>query len=383
MIMRALRAAVIPVCTVFLAFLIAGLLVLLTGRNPIPVYKAFWVGAGFDWPFHLIPGNPFGVQTVLAANNLQATLVEFTPLVLTGLAVAFAFRCGLFNIGGTGQFWFGAIIGYIVADALQGLPGMVLGTLAGALAGAVIAGVAGALKAYRGAHEVITTIMLNWIVIYGGQYLYGLGGPLVDKSANLPQSRPLHASTLYPGVWGALQPVHIGIFISLGAAVVFWLILNRTTLGYEVRAVGFNPGAARYGGVDVRRSIILAMAIAGSFAGLAGVGQVLGVSGQVNAPDLPVIQLGFTGIAVALLGRNTAVGCVFAALLFAALDSGARNLTGSFSADLAGDFATIVQGVVILLVGGEAIVRWLFLPRRRRVDKDDALAPAPTPEPML
>src|SRR5205814_2057599 len=111
-----------------------------------------------DWPFHFIPGNPFGVQTVLAANNLQSTLVEFTPLVLTGLAVAFAFRCGLFNIGGQGQFWFGALIGYMVADALQGLPGMVFGTLAGAVAGAAIAGLAGALKAYRGAHEVITTI---------------------------------------------------------------------------------------------------------------------------------------------------------------------------------------------------------------------------------
>jgi simple sugar transport system permease protein len=356
----------VPVGTVVLAFLLGGLLVLATGKDPISVYKAFWLGAGFDRPFQYLPGDPFGVQVAVSDNNLQATLVEFTPLVLTGLAVAFAFRCGLFNIGGQGQFWFGAVVGYMAANALQGVAGMVIGTLVGALGGAAIGGLAGALKAYRGAHEVITTIMLNWIVIYGGQYLYGLGGPLVDTSSGLPQSKSLHDSTLYPGVWGALQPVHIGIFISFAAAAVFWLVLNRTTLGYEVRAVGHNPNAARYGGVDVRRSIILAMAISGMFAGLAGIGQVLGVSDKIAAPDLPVVQLGFTGIAIALLGRNTALGCIFAALLFAALDSGARNLTGDFSADLANDFATVVQGVVILLVGGEQIVRWLLGRRRRR-----------------
>jgi simple sugar transport system permease protein len=377
---RWLKAAAIPLITVVLAFLVGGLLVLLTGRNPFPVYKAFYLGAGFDWPFHLIPGNPFGVQTTVAANNLQSTLVEFTPLVLTGLAVAFAFRCGLFNIGGAGQFWFGAIIGYMAAEAIQGVGGMIVGTLVGAAAGAAIAGFAGALKAYRGAHEVITTIMLNWIVIYGGQYLYGLGGPLVDTKSGLPQAKPVHASTMYPGVWGVLQPVHIGIFISLGAAVAFWVILNRTTVGFEVRAVGFNPNAARYGGVDVRKSIVLAMAISGTFAGLAGVGEILGVSGTVSAPDIPVVQLGFTGIAVALLGRNTAIGCVFAALLFAALDAGARNLTTGFPPELAGDFATIVQGVVILLVGGEQIVRWL-LARRGRRDLVEVATPMPEPMP--
>jgi general nucleoside transport system permease protein len=154
------------------------------------------------------------------------------------------------------------------------------------------------------------------------------------------------------------------------------VILNKTTLGYEVRAVGFNADAARYGGVNVKRSIVLAMAISGAFAGLAGIGEVLGVSDRINQADLPVVQLGFIGIAVALLGRNTAIGCVLSALLFAALDSGARNLTGSFSADVANDFATIVQGVVILLVGGEKIVRWMLKSRRKK-DEPPTLAQAP------
>src|SRR6185437_12499618 len=114
---RAARGAMVPIGTVVLAFLLGGLLVLATGKDPISVYKAFWLGAGFDYPFQYLPGDPFGVQVAVSENNLQATLVEFTPLVLTGLAVAFAFRCGLFNIGGQGQFWFGAVVGYMAANA--------------------------------------------------------------------------------------------------------------------------------------------------------------------------------------------------------------------------------------------------------------------------
>jgi simple sugar transport system permease protein len=167
-------------------------------------------------------------------------------------------------------------------------------------------------------------------------------------------------SATYPGVWGAIQPVHIGIFIALAAAVVFSIVLNRTTLGYEVRAVGFNPEAARYGGISVSRSIIAAMAISGAFAGLAGVGDVLGRSHQIVTTNLAGDSTGFTGIAVALLGRNRPVGVVLSALLFASLSSGARLLSGSFSPELASALATIIQGVIILLVGGEAIVRWLM-----------------------
>ena len=151
--------------TVFLALIVGGLAMAFTGANPLNVYKDLWVGAGFDWPFHLIPGNPFGVEPLLAENNLVSMLVQFTPLVLTGFAVASAFRCGLFNIGGTGQFWVGSVAALLVAQNVGGPAGMIAATVAAGIGGAIWAGLAGGLKAYRGAHEVITTIMLNWIAI--------------------------------------------------------------------------------------------------------------------------------------------------------------------------------------------------------------------------
>ena len=257
---------------------------------------------------------------------------------------------------------------------------MVLGTVAGAAAGGAWAAIPGALKAFRGAHEVVSTIMLNWIAIYLTSYLFGLGGPLQDASTGSPSSDTVPDSATYPGVWGAIQPVHIGIFIALGMAVVFWVVLNRTTLGYEVRAVGYNPEAARYAGISVSRSIILAMAIAGAFAGLAGAGDVLGRSHSIVTTNLAGDTTGFSGIAVALLGRNTAFGVVLSALLFASLSSGARLLSGSFSPELASALATIIQGVIILLVGGEAIVRWLMYRGTSRGGLPDADTAVTLPE---
>jgi simple sugar transport system permease protein len=356
-----------PLLTVVLAFAVAGIAVLFVGSNPLSLYKSLFVGAGLDWPLQYLPGNPLGVDPVFSEINLIGTLVQFTPLVLTGLAVAFAFRCGLFNIGGQGQFWVGTVCGFLVANSVGGLGGLILGAAAGAVGGGLWGGIAGGLKAFRGAHEVISTIMLNWIAIYGLQYLFGIGGPLVDEPSGQPVSETLPDTATYSGVWGTLQPVHAGIFVALAAAVVYWVVLNRTTLGYEVKAVGFNPEAARYGGVSVRRSIVLAMFISGAFAGLAGVGEVLGVSHRIASTDVPASTLGFTGIAVALLGRNTAVGVVLSALLFASLDSGARFLSGDFSPELARSLAQLIQGLIILLVGGEAIVRWLLARRRSTV----------------
>jgi simple sugar transport system permease protein len=354
----------IPLATVALAFIIGGLVVVIAGANPFAVYKDMWVGAGFDWPFQYIPGNPIGVNGSFAETNLISTLVVFTPLVLTGLAVAFAFRCGLFNIGGTGQYWVGSYAALFVAVHVSGVGGATLATLAAIVAGGIWAAVPGALKAFRGAHEVISTIMLNYIAINLGQYLYGLGGPLQDTSSGQPVSQTIHMSAAYRSIWGDLQGVHVGIFIALGGAVVFWLLLNRTTLGYEVRAVGLNPDAASYGGVSVRRSIVVAMAISGAFAGLAGAGDVLGIHYVIASTDISATQIGFVGIAVALLGRNTALGVVLSALLFAALQSGARNLTGAINPELAGELAQVIQGVIVLLVVGEAIVRWIFSRRR-------------------
>ena len=384
--LRAGEHALFPLLAVILAFLLGGLVVGATGNNPLNVYKALWVGSGFDYVFHWLPGNPFGVNEQLAAFNLQQTLNAMTPLILAGLCVAFAFRAGLFNIGGTGQFWVGGVFAFVVVTELDGLPGpllIALALLAAILGGAIWAGIAGALKALRGAHEVITTIMLNWIAIYGGQYLFSLDGPLKGPTEN-PISVDIPQKAELPQVWGHIQGVHVGLFIALGAAVVFSLIFRRTTLGYEIRAVGANPDAARAGGISVGWMLVITMAISGAFAGLAGAGEVLGINHHIayNEFNQPV-QIGFTAIAVALLGRNTAIGTVFAALLFGALQSASNNLQGAFSVDLATALALIVQGIIVLVVSADYLIRLIIRRRGAQIAPPPAAAPAPTTQAPL
>jgi simple sugar transport system permease protein len=251
------------------------------------------------------------------------------------------------------------------------VPHVLLAMLAAALAGAAWAGIAGVLKATVGAHEVITTIMLNWIAYWIGSWAYGLGGPLQDPAQpSVPISQDIAPSSYLHVFWGdpLLQGLHIGFFIALGALVAFWIVLNRTTLGYEVRAVGFNPEAARYGGISVRRNYFLAMAISGLFAGVAGSLDVLGWEHRLNVNDIQGFSVGFVGIAVALLGRNTAVGTFFAAVLFGALVSGTsgRHLDASiFRPDLAGNLTSIIQGLVVLFVGADLLILYLWSIRRR------------------
>ena len=366
-------ARLTPMLTVVVAFAIGGLVVLATGSNPLGVYRSLFVGAGFDWPFQFLPGDPFGVNGPTAELHLQATLVETTPLIFTGLAVAFAFRCGLFNIGGEGQFWVGSALAFCVVDyGSYSWYGVVAGVLAALAGGLAWGAIAGALKAYRGAHEVITTIMLNWIAIKFVSWLFGQDGPFQRADKTSPVSDALPRDVGLPALWGDLQPVHLGIVIALVGAMVFSIILNRTTLGYEVRAVGFNPEAARYGGTAVRRSMVLAMAISGAYAGLGGASDVLGSAHSITPASVGLAGYGFTGIAVALLGRNTAVGVVLGALLFGALNAGARNLTGDFSPELARSLATVIQGTIILVVGGERVIRWVLERRARRAADDEA-----------
>jgi ABC-type uncharacterized transport system permease subunit len=389
-----LGGVLFPLVTVALAFVLGGLVVILVGANPFTVYKQLAVGAGLDWPFQYLPGHPVHVDPVVSEIHLTHTLAYATPLVLAGLAVGFAFRCGLFNIGGQGQYWVGAYLAVEVGLYLtrhwpgHGREAVVLATLAAALIGSAWAAIAGFLKAYRGAHEVISTIMLNWIAIFGGQWLFGLGGPLEDKASHAPVSGTLPLSATYDSIWGFIpgSSVTIAIFIALGAAVVYTLVLSRTTLGYEVRAVGLNAEAARYGGVSVKRSIVLSMAIAGAFAGLAGATDVLGSgSFQIQTTNLQVVDAGFTGIAVALLGRNTGIGIVLGGLLFAVLHTGANNISSGLAPELAINLATIIQGVIILFVGGEIVVRWILSGggRSRRKDEPPGLAlPAPSETPV-
>jgi general nucleoside transport system permease protein len=355
-----------PLAATILAFLIAGLLVLITGENPLQAYKAIFEGTGLNWFFPWLDE----VERNAAARDLQQTLVVMTPLILTAAAVAFAFRCGLFNIGGQGQYWVGFIAALWVGTHLSGTPRLAhvaAGVVAAIVAGALWGGIAGILRATVGAHEVITTIMLNWIAIYGGGYLFEVGGPMHGGQASLPRSATVDESAQIWPIWGDLQALHAGIFIALAALVVYALILNRTTLGYEVRAVGFNPEAARYGGISVPRNYFLALAISGAFAGLAGSVDVLGFKFAVDTSDFATNAVGFTGIAVALLGRNRAVGILFAGLLFAALQVGtsSRQLDPEvFDPALATDLATMIQALVIFFVGAELVVVYLWSARR-------------------
>ena len=356
-----------PVVTAVVAFAIAGLVVLATGSNPFTTYRHIFEGTGLNWPYLWVTGQ----DVATASANLQQTLIVTTALVLTGFAVAFAFRSGLFNIGGQGQYIAGAIGALWIGTTLSGLPtGLHVGLaiVVAALAGAALAGVAGLLKATVGAHEVITTIMLNWIVYWAGTFLVGPDGPLRDPSQ--PASKDVLDEAKLPVIWGEadFQGLHAGFFIAVVAVVAFWVLLNRTTLGYGVRAVGFNPEAARYAGISVPGSYIAAMGIAGLFAGLAGAADVLGWQHNLTVDSIQASQIGFLGIAVALLGRNTALGTLISALLFGALLTGTstRNLSEStFPPELAGNLTLIVQGLVVLFVGADLLVLYLWQARRR------------------
>ncbi len=360
-----------PVLTALLAFLMGGVVVLASGANPLSTYRAIFDGTGLNWLFPWVSG----ADRSLAAINLQQTLLLTTPLILCGLAVAFAFRCGMFNIGGEGQYIVGSIMSVWVASAFVGMNGplhVFLAIVVAAIAGGVWAGIAGLLKATVGAHEVISTIMLNWIAYWIGSWAFALGGPLQSKAngGSVPVSHDIQPNTHLPVFWGdpLLQGLHVGFFIALGALVVYWVTLNRTTLGFSVRAVGFNPEAARYGGISVARNYFVAMAISGVFAGVAGAIDILGWEFRINVNDIQASTIGFIAIAVALLGRNTAIGTFLAALLFGALLNGTstRHLDPSvFRPDLAGNLTLLIQGLVVLFVGADVLVLWLWNQRRR------------------
>ncbi len=271
-----------------------------------------------------------------------------------------------------------------VGSSFTGMPSVlhiVLCIVCACLAGAAWGGIAGLLRATTGANEVITTIMLNWVAIYSGLFLFGLGGPLQSHTDKLvPVSNDIAAGAKLPVFWGdpELQGLHIGIFIALAATILFWILLNRSVTGYEVRAVGFNPDAAEYGGIHAGRTYTKVMLICGGFAGLAGAIDVLGWQFRIATNDVQISQVGFFGIAVALLGRNTAIGTLLGALLFAGLITGTsvRNLDPTvFEPQLATNLTSMIQGLVVLFVSTDIIVLYLWrLRRRRRASTDVAVA---------
>lgn len=331
----------IPVVAVFLALLLGALLIVFIGKSPPAAYGALLKGA-------------FGSK-----RDIAETLINVTPLIFTGLSVAFAFKCGLFNIGAEGQFIMGMLVSAWAGFALTGLPSVVhvpLAFLAGALAGGLWAALPGYLKAKLGVHEVINTIMMNYIALYFSHYL--VMGPFKEPGP-IPQTpQVVQAARLWKVLPGTR--LHFGIVLALGAVWLVYYLLFETTLGYEIRAVGSNPHAARYGGISVSRDVIIAMAISGALSGAAGAVQALGV--QFRFLDLfGFIGYGFDGIAVALLGRNHPFGVLIAAGLFGTLARGA--ITMQSIAKIPKQIIGIIQAAIVIIVAADEVLRRFLKPK--------------------
>ncbi|TQS75499.1 ABC transporter permease [Ornithinibacillus gellani] len=331
----------IPIISVLLGLIAGAIIMLISGHNPIEGYRALWNGAFGD------------------AFTLGETARRTTPLILTGLAVAFAFRTGLFNIGAEGQVivgWLAAVWVGLAIDAPMYIH-LPLAIAAAALAGAIWGFVPGILKAKLGVHEVIVTIMMNYIALFITNEI--IRNVLTDHTTTTEAIAPTAslASEWLQGIT-YFSRLHYGFLIALFAAAVMWFLIQRTTIGYELKAVGFNQHASKYAGMNVSKNIILSMAIAGAFAGLAGAMEGLGTYGTISVMS-GFTNLGFDGIAVALLGANTAFGVVLAAILFGVLKEGAGEMpTG---AGVPTELVDIIIALIIFFVASSYIIRWALI----------------------
>lgn len=319
--------------SIMLALLVSALIMVAIGSNPIVAYAALLQGA-------------------LRAPDQVLSLA--TPLILTGLSVALAFKAGLFNIGAEGQLYIGSMVATILGVymvfpiILHPLICLVMGIICGALWGLV----PGLLKAYRGTHEVVTTMMLSFVAILLTEWL--VSGPLKEPGTPYPQTPPVLPSAQLPSLFNS-PFLHAGIIISIIAAIIIYFFLNRTVAGYEMRAVGQNPFAAEAAGINSKKLIVLALVMSGALAGLAGAGEILGryqrfIIGWSGG-------IGFDGITVAVLGLNNPFGVIFAAIFFGFLRAGA--LTMQTLAGVPVEMIRIIQGLVVLFIAAPKIIKWL------------------------
>ncbi len=332
-----LRAMVVPVTSVIVALVIGAVIIAVSGASPLVAYGALFEGG-------LGSGRAIG-----------RTLEKATPLIFGGLAVSLAFKCGLFNIGAQGQLLLGAVFAAFIGFSLQGLPAAVhvpLALLAGALMGAVWAAIAGALKAFTGAHEVITTIMLNFVAFNLTDWL--ANGPWKDRSPGniVARTPPVAPEARLPDVAG----VPMGIILAVLAAVVVWWLIWRTTIGFELRTVGQNASAAKYAGISVRRMTVLAMVVSGFLAGLGGAVETLGVVGRFQ-PGFNV-GLGFQAITIALLARTNPIAVIPASLLIGVMQAGASRM--QFSSGVASEIVDVIQAIILFFVAADSIIRWVL-----------------------
>jgi simple sugar transport system permease protein len=307
---------------------------------------------------------------------LTETLTFATPLIAAGLGVALAFRVGMFNIGGRGQMLVAAAAAGWVGFGVE-LPWgihMIVALVAGMVAGAVWAGIAGLLKARTGAHEVIVTIMLNYVALYLVSWMLSTPGLLQAPGSNNPSTPPMRETAVFPELFGSGYGLHFGFVLSLIAVVVVWYILERSSLGFRFRAVGENPNAARVAGINVKSMYVYAMLLSGALVGLAGVDQVLGTvtTGFSSGIDAGI---GFDAITVALLGRSTPVGVLIAGILFGAFKAGGFSMQAAEGVPV--DIVLVVQSLIVLFIAAPPLVRAIFRlpapgsrPRRARTAKE-------------
>ena len=344
----------VPILAVIIALILGGLIMLATGVGPDAIRLTY---------IALFRGS------VGSIGAISETLTAAVPLTLCGLGIAIGFRAGLFNIGAEGQVIIGGLTATVVGFSLPDLPIYIhlpLALIAGAIGGGLYAAIAGWLKASTGAHEVITTIMLNLIAVKLLDFLLR-NAPIQKLGRSDPISKNILESAELPKLLTWIDPsyrLHAGIILALAAvAFVYWL-LYRTTLGFEFRASGFNPDAAKYAGMRSGLIIVLVMGFAGALAGLAGANQVLGVLGRAS-PSFSG-GIGFDAIAVALLGRSHPVGVLMAGLLFGALQAGGRQMQVGAGVNI--DLITVIQALIIFFIAAPMLVRaiapWAFRSRR-------------------
>ena len=364
MLRRIWWLSVVPLASIVLALLVGAIIIVISSvvttgaldlALPIVAYESMFEGATGVSFLNTDDGLAleFAIDAERAARNLTSTLVATSPLILTGLAVGVGFKAGLFNIGGTGQVLIGGFAAAIVGAAVADLPvpvAVTIAVLAGALGGTLYGFIPGALKAYTGAHEVVSTIMLNslaaFVIIGLVNDVFKIVGPSFARTADV-------GNAAMPILFG--RNGHLGILIALAIVPITYFLLYKTTIGFEIRTTGANPSAARYAGMSPRRLIILTMSLCGLFAGLAGTLEILLLGFY---PAVFGTTIGFAGITVAMLGRSHPFGILLAALLLGAMRAGAPNM--QIQAGVPVEIIDVIQGVILLFIAAEIVVRRLL-----------------------
>jgi ABC-type uncharacterized transport system permease subunit len=327
-IQKAFQSLLMPVIAFFVALAIGALILIAAHFNPLLAYQAMYQGAFTDF------------------RSFTEVLLEATPLICIGSGLAVAFRCGIWNIGGEGQFYVGAVTGTAIGIYLMFLPGWILLPLVligGVIGGALWAMLAGYLKNRFGANEVVTTVMLNYVAIIGTSYL--VSGPMIEPGGRYPQTVQISRGAWLPQFLPPTR-LNIGFIIAILLAVGLYLLIFKSSTGYAIRAVGINPEAARFAGIQVKRNILLAMAISGGAAGLGGAIQIAGVTYRLFQQISP--GFGFTAIAVSLLVNNNPLGIILAGILFGGLSTGSRLM--QMNVGVPSVLVNIIQGLVVLSV---------------------------------